>query len=196
MGWSREVGAGPDGPGFDREGGGRGSSCCLQAHAKRVLSFPLPLTPLPARTSPSFRKGVLAPFAHLFQAGPISGSLLDWKMLLERAFPGRHTPQESAEKVRPSPPRAARRRATAACSCPTERGPPSREWRGPSPREPRAAEKLVRIGASESRRQRGWRCGRPFSAVSRQSSKTDSITSEAGGQGRALQSPFGSVALS
>ena len=60
--------AGPDGPGLDREGGGRGSSGNLRGHAKRVLSFPLPLTPLPTRTLPSSQKGVPHPADHPFSA--------------------------------------------------------------------------------------------------------------------------------
>ena len=72
--------AGPDGPGLDREGGGRGSSRNLWDHAKRVLSFPLPLNPpSPLEHRHRLRKEFFTPPSHPFQLRPISGSLLDWK---------------------------------------------------------------------------------------------------------------------
>ena len=78
--------AGPDGPGLDREGGGRGSSRNLWDHAKRVLSFPLPLNPPPRSNTAIVSERSSSPhLATLFQLRPISGSLLDWKMLWVQA---------------------------------------------------------------------------------------------------------------
>ena len=61
--------AGPDGPGLDREGGGRGSSRNLWDHAKRVLSFPLPLNPPPrSNTAIVSERSSSPPPSHPFSA--------------------------------------------------------------------------------------------------------------------------------
>ena len=63
--------AGPDGPGLDREGGGRGSSRNLWDHAKRVLSFPLPLNPPPRSNTAIVSERSSSPhLATLFSSDP------------------------------------------------------------------------------------------------------------------------------
>ena len=100
--------AGPDGPGLDREGGGRGSSRNLWDHAKRVLSFPLPLNPPPRSNTAIVSERSSSPhLATLFSSDPISGSLLDWKMLrapLIALIPP-HAPTPATPPAAPSGPR-------------------------------------------------------------------------------------------
>ena len=81
--------AGPDGPGLDREGGGRGSSRNLWDHAKRVLSFPLPLNPPPRSNTAIVSERSSSPhLATLFSSDPFQAHCWIGKCLRMRTLFG------------------------------------------------------------------------------------------------------------
>ena len=80
--------AGPDGPGLDREGGGRGSSRNLWDHAKRVLSFPLPLNPPPRSNTAIVSERSSSPhLATLFSSDPFQAHCWIGKCLVDAVTP-------------------------------------------------------------------------------------------------------------
>ena len=92
--------AGPDGPGLDVEGRGKGKPPRnLRGRGKSVHSFPPPPCPPPlSKPLDPLRKGDPHPAACPFPPGPISGSSLDWKMLHRHA----RRPYDQGHKVGPT----------------------------------------------------------------------------------------------